>query len=589
MKEILCEENGYKLIIEDVDKFEENDIEVIELEIVEDNREKELEVNQEGFTEILKRFIKSYCKEKKQGNINLENWLQNQLKKEFPNKTEEELKNISKELVVGVEEAEKKYREVWKYSSFGVRVSDYLGEQIEESVLVENLENPKEYLKNNIEELKKSNVTETYKLAGKTGAEIISGVKAFDKMNRYFTNINETIANGNEKMIETLTTKSGAINQNPNLDGFIFEQFHENTFNIDAAIKNVKGVRAEALVPEVGSSYGRNSVDLVIKIEKDGVSRIVKKYQAKLSGTGESAENLYQGGNYKFQRKLYGKGQEEHGNTKVEYSGVESKAVSKSEMKDMQNKVQSGDTEAVKNRFENDVDVKLLSKQIGKQAIYAGTMAIGLGMAISTAGKLISGEEIEVEEVIVDGLKAGATVGISTVVAGGLKTAVEKNIITGIGAKILSNNVISTLAFSSISLVSTAYAVGSGEMDLKDGVKESGKILASTYGGLKGASIGMGLATGIVTAGSVLAPVVIVVAGTIGYFAGSEIASAIAEGVTQIGSAICSTVGSVVKAGVSAVKAVASGIYEGVKSVANSAWSGVGSVVSFCTGGLFGW
>lgn len=589
MREILCEENGYQLIVEQVENFQDDGLEVIELEVVE-NIESELHVEKESLINILKKFVKSYCINKKNNVLTSQEWLKKELKSEFPEKSDDELKKISEELQAGIEGAEKRYKEIESYSSMGITASDYLGKEIEENT-IDNAVNSelsvaelKDELRKNSELLNQNNLTESYKLAGKTGAEIIVGLKAFDKMDKYFTNINETIARGNEKMIETITTKVGTINQNPNLDGFIFEQFHENTFNIDAAIKDAKGIRAVALVPEAGNSYGKNSIDLVVKISKDGREYNIKKYQAKLSKTGEKADVLFNNKNYKFQRKLYGKGQEKHGNTKVEYAGIESKAFSKEEIKKIQNKVQSGNVDSVKTTFKEDIDIKKLSKQIGKQALYSCGIAVGTGMAFSIAEKIINKENIEIEEVIVDGLKTGATAGISTAVAGGLRTAVEKGIIRGVGTKILSNNIISSIAFSTVSIVGVGLAVGSGEISLKEGTKESGKILASTYAGLKGAAVGSTLATGILTVGSVIAPVVAAVAGTIGYLVSSKVATHVYEGITEIGSTIVSGVGSVISAGYRIVKNECKGIMSEVGSIV----SGVKSVISCVGSWLFG-
>ncbi|MGL5723115.1 MAG: hypothetical protein ACRCXP_01155, partial [Cetobacterium sp.] len=339
--------------------------------------------------------------------------------------------------------------------------------------------------------------------------------------------------------------------------------------------------------PKPGTGYGKNSIDLVVKVKRGETEYIVRKYQAKLS---DNPEKLFQDGNYKFQRRLYGEGHEEIGNTKVEYEGIESDALSKSDAKVIQKEVQEGNLDAAKQTFENNVDVKSLSRQIAKQALTSATIGVGMGMALSTGIKLAKGEEIKAEEVIIDGLKTGGSVGLSTAIAGGLKTAVEKKVITGWAANILKNNsVVGTIAFSALSLIEVASLIGSGDLSLKDGMKETGTILAGTYGGIKGSLAGVALAGGVIASvGSILAPVVAAVAGTIGYFAGSTIASNIAKGAAEVASTVTSGVKEVVKAGYNAVKSVASAAWNGIKSVA----SAIGSAVnSFCSGvaSLFGW
>lgn len=594
MKAILCEENGYKLIVEKIKKNEEiesvsnSDVEAetIELEFIE-TEEKDSEIDQEGTIAILKRFVKNYCENKKNRSLNLEEWLVKQLKKEFPEKDDELLKVEAQEIISGVLENEKTLLEIKKYRKFGIKPSDYLGEAIAEELKSENVKEAREILKENNQSIQESNVKDTYKFAGYTCAEIVAGTKAFNKMDTYFDHINETIARGNEKTLNLITTKTGDINQNQNLDGFIFESFHEATFNIDAALKDIQNIRAEALVPKPGASYGKNSVDLVIKIEKNGVERIIKKYQAKLSTDGKNATNLYEKGNYKFQRKLFGKGQEEYGNTKVEYNGIESRSVSKSEMKELQNKLQKqGNKNVVQQNFKNDIDVKALAKQIGKQALYSGVIATGLGMLMSTGSKIIQGEDVAFEDVVVDGLKAGGTVGISTAVAGGLKTAVEKGVIEGtIGRFLSKNSVISTIAFSTIGLVATAYSIGKGDMNMEEGLKETGNILSSAYCGIKGASIGMGMAAGILTVGSVLTPLIGIVGGVVGSFVGNEVGSVISKGVATIGQSVSSIVGNMVKEGIQQVRneiSMIGSFFKVVENAVGSLFKAVGNLFSYC-------
>lgn len=591
-EEVLCEENGYQLIVEET-KFSNDEKDVIVGELVEEveviEKVREDDINQEKLIDILKRFVKNYAQEKRKNkNIELEKWLFFRMKEEFPEKEDNLIEQDVKSLISGISLGKDRYEYIKKQRELGITPSDILAKEIAETTQGETKKEVVAELKNSIEITEKENINSMYSMAN--GVEIAPKIMAFDKMNRYFEGINETIARGNEKMIATITTKAGNINQNPQLDGFIFEQFHENTFNIDRVLKDVHNIRAEALVPKPGTTYAKNSIDLVVKVAKDGKEVIVRKYQAKLS---ENAKMLYERGNYYFQRPLYGKGQENIGNTIIEYEGISSKALSKVEAKKMQYEVQNGDISTVKQSFKKDVDVKILSKQLARQTMMSATVGMGAGMLFSAGEKIINGEEVEFEDVIVDGLKAGGSVGLSTAIAGGLKTAVEKGAVTGFTGRLLaSNNVIGTIAFSAVSLLGVAYSVGSGDMSLKDGMRECTSILAGTYLGIKGSLVGMAIAGSVIaTVGTVLAPVgavVTAVAGTIGYFVGSSVGSALAKGVSAIGSAIKDGVVGVVKAGYEAVKSVASGVASVVSSIASGICSAVSSVCSFI-GGFFGW
>lgn len=58
-------------------------------------------------------------------------------------------------------------------------------------------------------------------------------------------------------MHEAITTKGSGYtipNQNPNLDGFIAEQYHVNSFNMEAAAQG-SGLRAEVQPLKPGETY----------------------------------------------------------------------------------------------------------------------------------------------------------------------------------------------------------------------------------------------------------------------------------------------------------------------------------------------
>lgn len=578
-KEVLCEENGVEVTVER-SEFAKDEKDVIEVDIVEDKEEK--------LRDILKRVTGSYLKERK--NKTIEKWLEDILKQELPEKDEEEIKVDMEEIVEGIKIGEESYRNVQKKRALGISPEDILGKEIAKSTVGESVEEAKSELKEISKNLENENISKIYELSGRSGVEIAAGIASFNKLDRYFSNINETIARGNEKMISTITTKAGEISRNPQLDGFIFEQHHENSFNLDLALKDIEGIRGEALVPD-GKAYGKNSVDIVVRVKKDGVEKIVQKYQAKAS---ENPDLLYQKGGYKFQRKLYTEGKNDLGKTQIKYGGAESKPISKMEVKELQNKVQSGETESVKQSFKNNVDVKALSKQIGKQAMLYGAVAMVADMGIKTGVKVLNGEKVDIEEITLEGLKVGANVGIATAISAGLKIALEKGKITGFAANLLKKtNVIGTIAFSAVSIVGVCAQIGSGEVSLKDGLKDINSIICATYGGLQGSGIATGLAAGLmVTVGAVLAPVVRVVAGTIGFFVGSTLGTAISKGINSVVSGAVGAVKSVVSAGFEAVKSVASGVYEGVKSVVSGAANLVSSVASSigsAISSLFGW
>lgn len=231
-----------------------------------------------------------------------------------------------------------------------------------------------------------------------------------------------------------------------------------------------------------------------------------------------------------------------------------------------------------------------LAKQIGKDSLVSAGYGFAAGMGADIVKKIINDEEIEASEVIEAGIKSSATAGISTAFAGGLKSCVKKELITGRAAKFLSNNVhCGLVASSALGIISTAYHIGAGDLSLGDGIKTIGEELTCSYAGFIGAGLGKALAlTALGGLGGVLGGVVALGAGAIGGLIGSNTAKAIYNGIVEIKDEIVDTVKSVVKSGAEAVASVASGIWEGVKSV-GSAIGGVFSSIGSGIASFFGW
>ena len=564
--------------------------------------------------EIIKKFLKSYAEnEKSQNKKDLKTWLISELQNELPNKKVEDIEKIATELIAGIEIYYQKKKEVEKYQSVGISNGDYIGNQILEKVANEIEEAEIVDTKEIIEDMKEtsnilSNYNEVmiYETAAIKEPQLVANVLSTKYVNNYVDTVNNAIDIANKTLMESVTTKAGNINQNPNLDGFIFEEYHAGTFNIDAAVKQ-KSYYAEALKPELGETYGKNSVDLVIK---DDAGKYVKKYSAKAyKNANETAKSFYDkitGYKYKGQSKLVPTDQtNEIANSadKIKYNNVESKGITKAEIKDIQNDLQSGNKKADIFNFKKDVNTISISKQIGKQAIVNGTIGFVAGMGENIGMKIIQGKEVKVEEVIEVGIKTGGSVGLSTAVAGGIKVAVEKEIIPA-----MSNNTIGAIAASSMDIIGTACKLGSGEISLGEAVKEVGTSISSAYSAIVSSSFGytatiaavgmVGLGT-LGTVGTVIGTGVALVAGAVCATVGSKVAGAIASGIGAVAEAIVDGAVGIVKAGKEMVKSVVSGVWNGVKAAGGAVLSGTVSLVkgagsavsSFFSGvaSFFGW
>jgi len=555
--------------------------------------------------EIIKKFLKSYAEnEKSQNKKDLKTWLIFELQNELPNKKVEDIEKIATELISGIEIYYQKKKEVEKYQNIGITNGDYIGNQILEKVADEIEEAEIVDAKEVIEDMKEAsnilsqyNETMIYETAAIKEAQLVANVLNAKSVNNYIDTVNIAIDNANKTMMESVTTKTGMINQNPNLDGFIFEEHHAGTFNIDAAVKQ-KSYYAEALKPELGETYGKNSIDLII--EDSG--KYVKKYSAKAyKNANETAKSFYNkitGYKYKFQSKLVPTdqvGDIANSVDKVKYNNVESKGITKAEIKDIQENLQSGNKKADIFNFKKDVNTISISKQIGKQAMINGTMGLGIGIAANIGVNLITGKEVETEEVIEVGIKTGTLMGMATAVAGGIRVAVEKKVIPTVFSRMLTNNTIGVIAAASMDIIGTAFKLGSGEISLGQAVKNVGKSVGAAYGAI--VASGWGYAGGMAIAemiglgtigavGTILGVGVAIVAGAVCAAVGSKVGGTIANGIGAVAGAIVDGAVGIVKAGKEVVKSVASGVWNGVKVVGSSITSGVSSVVS-SVGSLF--
>ena len=544
--------------------------------------------------EIIKKFLKSYAQnEKSENKKDLRNWLISELQNELADKNMQEIEKMANELIAGVETYFDKKKEVEKYEKVGISSSDYVGDVILDKILEETknaevVDRQKiiKDMKENSEILANYNEAMIYEAAAINNPQIVANTLSANRSNAYVDNINTAISKSNEEILSALTTKTGEISQNPNLDGFIFEEHHAGTFNIDATVKE-KNYYAKALKPEIGETYGKNSIDMTI----EDSSKIVRRYQAKAyKNANETAKSFYdrqQDYKYKFQSKLVPSDQTgdiQNSVDTLEFGEVKSKNISKEEIKNIQEKYQLGDKEAVKFSFEKDVDAIALSKQLGKQAVINGTIGIGVEIVKNIESKLVSYEKVEVTETIEERVNIKTLMGLSIAVAAGIKIVVEKNIIPPNLTEVTDNNVIGVIAASSMDVIGTTFELGTGKIKLEEAKKKVGKSISSV-GAIITSKIrstsGVTIARAMGITGSVIGCGVGLVTKAVCEVIGSEVGKTIARGMETIAKPVIDGATEIVKKGTEAVKNVAKGAWEGVKPFVSSATSFVNSIASF--------
>lgn len=390
-----------------------------------------------------------------------------------------------------------------------------------------------------------------------------TSVMSAQEASQYLANLDTALNNANEALYNTIITRSGNVSQNPHLDGFIAEQYHAQTFNMNAEAVG-SSYRAKVLEPD-GSGYGKNSVDIVI-VDSEG--KVARRYQSKYCKDADATVRAFEHGDYRGQQKLVPEGQEvdisKKCTTVIESpDGITSTPLSKSNAEQLRDEAQRGQWNDLN---WNEYKTKDLAVGIGKQAGYAALQGAAIGVGFEVAQKLISGEEINGEELVETALVSGADFGVKAAAAGALKVGVERNIIKVI-PKGTPATTIANIAYVGIENAKIIGKMATGELSFKEGVEKMEQTTISTVAGL--AAMGKGTAIGA-SVGAFLGPIGATVGGfvggTIGYIAGSKIGETIAKGAQKFREK---------------AKEVVSSIGSGIKSVGQKVASGF---KSFCSG-----
>ena len=386
---------------------------------------------------------------------------------------------------------------------------------------------------------------------------------------KYLTNLDMALQQANESLYRTITTQAGTVSQNPRLDGFIAEQYHAQTFNMNAEATG-SPYRAKVLEAN-GNGYAKNSVDIVIV---DGEGKVVRRYQSKYCKDAKATEQAFEHGDYRGQQKLVPEGQEgdiaKKSTTVLEApDGTTSNPLTKSRAEQMRDEAQSGNWNDLN---WNEYATKDLTIGIGKQAGYAALQGAAIGVGFDVAQKLWNGESIDADEVVETAIVSGADFGVKAAAAGALKVGVEKEIIKVI-PKGTPAGTIANIAYVAIEDVKVLGKMATGELTMKEGIEKLEQTTVSTAAGLvamgKGAAIGAAMGTVFGPVGTAVGGFI---GGTVGYMAGSKVGEAVVKCAQKVRDG---------------AKKVAKTVVSGVKSVASSVASGV---KSFCRGvaGFFG-
>lgn len=471
--------------------------------------------------EVLTRFIKSYSQ--KSDKTSDKEWLKSMFKDELPNCTEEQADKFAEEAVSSIKEYDKNLESIHEAAKNGKSKEQWFAEHI---------------------------------------SKASAGV-AVNQYGEYLNKINNTLTNANAQMLRTVTAKNGEISQCYNLDGFIAEQYHVNTFNANAALQKSKYF-AEVKVPEAGETYGKNSFDVVIRDSSNPKATAVHQYQVKYGADAKATiQMLREHGEvtkYSNQQIVVPVEQLEEvqkafpGKTVVSHIGgtdkvpVTSNSLTKEQAKELQFKVQ--DEKMPLTTDWNVFQTKDLALQIGKNAGLAGVQAAAITTGFSLAAQVIAGEGVDADETIEQALKTGADAGVKAAATGALIVASEKEIIRliPVGTPVAS---IANIVCVSIENIKILSKLATGELTMAQALDQMGRTSVSMMYSLGWGATGMLIGATALSVVPVVGPVVGgLIGGLIGGMAGSKFGETVYDGIKSVGKGVVN----VVKSGWNKVK-----------------------------------
>lgn len=438
---------------------------------------------------IQKRFVESYLEHRH--SMSIDEWLRTEMTQHLQNRSTVEIAQLSSEIIATLEVQEEKKASLEKATANGRSKESWFASE------------------------------------AKTATSCMSGQEA----SKYLQQLDNALGSANESLYRTIHTQTGLINQNPHLDGFIAEQYHAQTFNLNAEA-NGSQYRAKVLEPS-GTGYTKNSVDIVI-VDESG--HVVRRYQSKYCKDAQSTAKAFEHGDYRGQQKLVPDGQEQDIAKKVTTfieapDGTSSTPLSKVRAKELQHEAQSGKWNDLN---WNEYKSKDLAIGIGKQAGQAALMGAAIGVGFDVAQKVWNGEEVRGEELIETALTSGADFGIKAALAGALKVGAEKEIIKAIPKGTPAATIANTVHIS-IENVKIVRKMATGELTVKEGFEKMEQTTVATVAGIaasaKGYTIGAAIGTVCGPAGVAVGGFV---GGTIGYMAGSKVGETVVKGVQTI-------------------------------------------------------
>ena len=470
--------------------------------------------------QIEKAFLKSYAASQE---VPLAQWLAQELHKQLPEKSANEVEAISNEIISALQTAEEMKASQQKAIAIGRSKESWFASKVMQATADMPISERAEYLQSLEEAIKSANEA-TYKvIAAENGSS-------------------------NSASASTAGVKAEAT-----------EATAEKRQESNSAL-NIGKQACHAGVQTAATTAGKDIAQKVLNGEEIDGDEVAKK--AVDAGVGEAVKVAVAGAT---------KVAEEKG-----WIPHEAKAETTEKRQQESGRQSNSGSSKVKPKIkENEYSLKVTALNIGRQACYAGVQNAAVAVGRDLAQKVLNGEEIDGDEVIKKAVDVGVDEGVKVAVAGAVRVAGEKGLIPQIQQlKGGSGNVCANVAFVAIENVKVAKQVADGKLTVHEGLEVMAQTTGACVAGIAVAAKGGAIVGSAL--GSVIGPWGTAIGGFVGNAAGYIAGSTIGGAVMQGAKALYDGARNIVKNVASAAKSMASAAVNYVENKIDNILSGGG-------------
>ena len=469
--------------------------------------------------QIEKAFLKSYAASQSQ-EVPLAQWLAQELHKQLPEKSANEVETISNEIISALQTAEEMKASQQKAIAIGRSKESWFASKVMQA----------------------------------------TADMPIPKRAEYLQSLEEAIKSANEATYKVIAAENGSSNSASASTAGAQTEAAEKRQESNSAL-NIGKQACHAGVQTAATTAGKNIAQKVINGEEIDGDEVAKK--AVDAGVDEAVKVAVAGA------------------TKVaEEKGWIPREANEKRQQESGRQSNSGSSKVKPKIKENEYSLKVTALSIGRQACYAGVQNAAVAVGRDLAQKVLNGEEIDGDEVIKKAVDVGVDEGVKVAVAGAVRVAGEKGLIPQIQQlKGGSGNVCANVAFVAIENVKVAKQVADGKLTVHEGLEVMAQTTGACVAGIAVAAKGGAIVGSAL--GSVIGPWGTAIGGFVGnaagYIAGSTIGGVVMQGAKALYDGARNVVKNVANA---AVRGVGT-LVNTVASAASSFCSGVASLLGF--------